>query len=253
MINYLKKLSLILFGTGVMLFVALLTSCSSTQSVAVNTDLSEKSAYENFVIGCKDYPTVMKVYLDDALLARATPRNQIVISLSQQRGRLYVDNQVAADWPVSTGADTHPTPVGNFRVRLKKKEHASNRYGKIYDAENKCIDNNADVFTNPVPEGCRFEGSSMPNWMRLTSDGVGMHTGKVRAGKRLSHGCIRLPHSVACMLFDIVDYGSRVAIIEDIEPGYPVAEIMAQREIIAAESAAEAEPEELSGETPDES
>lgn len=253
MMIYFKKLSLVLFGTGVMLFVALLTSCSSTQSVAVNTDLSEKSEYEKFVIGCKNYPTVMNVYLDDVLLAKATPKDPIIISLSQQRGRLYVDNQVAADWPVSTGADTHPTPVGNFRVRLKKKEHASNRYGKIYNAENKCIDNNADVFTNPVPEGCRFEGSSMPNWMRLTSDGVGMHTGKVRAGKRLSHGCIRLPHVVACKLFDIVGYGTRVAIIEDIEPGYPVAEIMAKREIMAAESAAEAEPEELPGESEEES
>lgn len=223
----------------------LLASCSSTDTPAAATAPQELSPYEKFVSRSRNYPTVMEIYLDDALLAKATPQDQIIISLSQQRGRLYVDNQVAADWPVSTGADTHPTPTGNFRVRLKKKEHASNRYGKIFNAENKCIDNNADVFKNPVPEGCRFEGSSMPNWMRLTSDGVGMHTGKVRAGKRLSHGCIRLPHTVACMLFDIVDYGSRVAIIDGIEPGYPVAEVMAKREIMAAESALKAEPEEL--------
>ena len=224
------------------------SSCSQQVSPASVYVPSELSPYEKFVSRSKNYPTVMEIYLDDALLAKAKPEDKIIISLSQQRGRLYVDNQVAADWPVSTGADTHPTPTGNFRVRLKKKEHASNRYGKIVDAEGKCIDNNADVFTNPVPEGCQFVGSSMPNWMRLTSDGVGMHTGKVKAGKRLSHGCIRLPHSVACMLFDIVDYGSPVAIIEDIEQGYPVAEVMAQREIMAAESAAEAEPEEAPAE-----
>lgn len=236
-----------------MLFVAMLTSCSSTMAPVDVNEVPELSPYEKFVAGSKKYPTVMDVYMDKELLARATRKSPIIISLSQQRGRLYVDNQVAADWPVSTGADTHPTPVGNFRVRLKRKEHASNRYGKIYNADNKCIDRNADVFTNPVPEGCRFEGSSMPNWMRLTSDGVGMHTGKVRAGKRLSHGCIRLPHNVACMLFDIVEYGSRVSIIEDIEPGYPVAYIMAQRELLEAESAAAAEPEELpkdAGENP---
>ena len=46
------------------------------------------------------------------------------------------------------------------------------------------------------------------------------------------------------MLFKIVDYGTRVTIMEDIEPNYPVAEIMAQREIAVAESAAEAQPEE---------
>lgn len=240
-----SKLPKVILGVAALGAAVLMSSCSSTSSFAAPATKGDMSHYVQFVTRSKDYPTVMEVYLDDALLAKATPKDQIIISLSQQRGRLYVDNQVAADWPVSTGADTHPTPVGNFRVRLKRKEHASNRYGKIYNADNKCIDNNADVFTNAVPEGCRFEGSSMPNWMRLTSDGVGMHTGRVRAGKRLSHGCIRLPHSVACMLFDIVDYGSPVAIIEDIEPQYPVAEIMARREIQAAESAAAAEPEEL--------
>ena len=81
----------------------------------------------------------------------------------------------------------------------------------------------------------------MPNWMRLTYDGVGMHTGKVKAGKRLSHGCIRLPHQVACLLFDeVVKIGTPVIIMEDIEQGYPVAEIMARREIAEAEEKYEA-------------
>ncbi len=199
--------------------------------------------YERFVSNSKAYPTVMEVYLDDALIKQADKKCQVVISLSQQRGRLYVDGKVAADWPVSTGADTHPTPPGRFRVRYKSKEYASNRYGKMYDAEGKCIDGNADAFTQQIPEGGRFEGSPMPNWMRLTADGIGMHTGKVKAGRRLSHGCIRLPHVISTMLFDIVEFGTRVIIYEDLEPGYPVAEIVARREISAAESAATAEPE----------
>lgn len=204
------------------------------------------SPYERFVSDSKAYPTVMEVYLDDALIKQADKKCVVVISLSQQRGRMYVNGKVAADWPVSTGADTHPTPPGRFRVRYKAKEYASNRYGKMFDAEGKCIERNADAFTQPVPEGGRFEGSPMPNWMRLTADGVGMHTGKVKAGCRLSHGCIRLPHVISTMLFDIVEYGTRVIIYEDIEPEYPVAEIMAHREIEAAESsAAVASAEEL--------
>lgn len=199
------------------------------------------SSYEQFVAGSKNYPTVMEVYLDRNLLSRATGKDPIYICLSQQRGRLYVDGKVAADWPVSTGADTHPTPTGRYKVRLKKKEHASNRYGKFYNADGKCVNRNADVFTQTIPEGGRFEGSAMPNWMRLTSDGVGMHTGKVRAGRRLSHGCIRLPHVVATMLYDeVVQLGTPVYILEDIEPGYPVAEAMARREIAEAEAKAEA-------------
>lgn len=220
-----------------------LVSCVSQRGIPSAVDIRELSPYEQFVMRSKNYPTVMEVYLDDALLERADKDCPIIICLGQQRGRLYVGNQVAADWPVSTGADTHPTPTGPYRVRFKEKDHASNRYGKMYNAEGKCIDNNADAFTQQIPEGGRFEGSPMPNWMRLTSDGVGMHTGKVVAGKRLSHGCIRLPHMISTMLFDIVEYGTRVIISEDIEPDYPVAYIMAQREIEAAESAAEAESE----------
>ena len=223
-------------------------SCTSQTHPALVEATPELSAYEKFVYRSTNYPTVMEVYLDDALLERADKKCPIVICLEQQRGRLYVDNQVAADWPVSTGADTHPTPTGPYRVRFKEKDHASNRYGKMYNAEGKCIDNNADAFTQQIPEGGRFEGSPMPNWMRLTSDGVGMHTGKVVAGRRLSHGCIRLPHAVSTMLFDIVEYGTPVIISEEVESNYPVAYIMAQREIEAAEdraaqSASTAEPE----------
>lgn len=227
--------------------VLLLASCVQQQvQPPVTPVVRGLSPYEEFVTRSRNYPTVMEAYLDRELLDKATGRDRIYICLSQQRGRLYVDGQVAADWPVSTGADTHPTPTGNFRVRLMKKEHASNRYGKFFDAEGKCVDNNADAFTQQVPEGGRFEGSSMPNWMRLTADGVGMHTGKVKAGKRLSHGCIRLPHAIACLLFDdVVKLGTPVSIIEDIEPEYPVAEVMARREIAAAEALAEAAPEEL--------
>ena len=226
-----RYLALLLLGG-----VAFLASCTSQSHPVLMAEPQEMSSYEKFIYHSKSYPTVMEMYLDDALLERANSKSVIYICLGQQRGRLYVDNQVAADWPVSTGADTHPTPTGPYRVRFKEKEHASNRYGKMYNAEGRCINRNADVFTEPIPEGGRFEGSPMPNWMRLTSDGVGMHTGKVVAGKRLSHGCIRLPHSVSTMLFDIVEYGSRVIISEDIEPNYPVAYMMAQREIEAAEA-----------------
>lgn len=234
-----KSLSVVVLGA-----VSLLVSCQQYSAPVVGA-LASSTPYERFVRNSKSYPTVMEVYLDDALIEKADKKSLVVISLRQQRGRLYVEGKVAADWPVSTGADTHPTPTGPYRVRFKEKEHFSNRYGKMYDASGKCIDGNADVFTTPVPEGGRFEGSPMPNWMRLTADGIGMHTGKVRAGKRLSHGCIRLPHVVSTMLFDIVEYGTRVIIYEDIEPEYPVAEIMAMRELEEADRAAGSRKSEL--------
>ncbi len=207
-------------------------------------------SYEEFVLTCKDYPTTMQMFMDDALMATANGKNcRVSICLDQQRGRLYVNEKspegiiterVAADWPVSTGVDKRETPTGNFRIRLKKKDHSSNRYGKMYDAEGKCINRDADAFKDEIPEGGRFEGAGMPNWMRLTSDGVGMHTGKVRAGRRLSHGCIRTPSLMATKLFDITKVGTRVSITQALEPGYPGHQALEEKAKRAAEEAAKA-------------
>ncbi len=213
-------------------------------------------SYEEFISKSKKYPANMEVYLNDELLKAANGKNsKVSICLDQQRGRLYVMDTVAADWPVSTGVVGRETPTGSFRIRLKKKEHASNRYGKMYDAEGKCINRDADAFKDPVPEGGRFEGSPMPNWMRLTSDGVGMHTGKVRAGKRLSHGCIRTPHMMATKLFDITEVGTRVNVTQGLEPTYTAQPVLAERaaadkreEEEAAKAAAEAARRKKEGE-----
>ncbi len=208
----------------------------------------QPGSYEEFVLTKRNYPTTMDTYLNKELMSRANSRNsRIAICLNQQRGRLYLREKspegiafetVAADWPVSTGVDKRETPTGNFRIRLKKKEHCSNRYGKMYDAEGKCVNRDADAFKDPIPEGGRFEGAGMPNWMRLTSDGVGMHTGKVRAGRRLSHGCIRTPGFMAEKLFNVTDIGTRVSITQGLEPGYPGHRALAEKEKRKAEEEA---------------
>ncbi len=246
--SLLRKILLVTASIATLGGSGMLVSCQQHQSVAckeVSPVTNTLTPYESFVYGNKLYPTVMKIYLDDALLKEADSKSRVVICLNQQRGRLYVQGKVAADWPVSTGADDHLTPTGHFRVRFKEKEHASNRYGKMFDANGKCIDNNADAFKQPIPEGGRFEGSPMPNWMRLTYDGIGMHTGKVKAGKRLSHGCIRMPHVISSMLFDIVEIGTRVVINQDVEANYPVSAILARRDLEEAISSQGPEPQEI--------
>lgn len=207
----------------------LLPSCQTSQPQDMDTPaIPELTRYEKF-ISDGHYPNIMDIYLDDELLATANKKCPIYICLSQQRGRLYVGNQVAADWPVSTGIPGRDTPTGKFRVTQKKEQYASNRYGKMYDAEGKCICSDADAFTMPVPEGGKFVGSPMPNWQRLTSDGVGMHTGKVRAGQRLSHGCIRTPHRMAVKLFAITEVGTRVTICDKPEALYPTHDALKRR------------------------
>lgn len=192
-------------------FTGLVVSCSTTsEPTAVNPRTLDKSSpqYENpfdpvshahFVAG-KDYPSTYGTYYNHDLLNKKGPKKQkVVISLDEQRGRYYIDNAVAIDFPLSTGVSKYPTPTGHFKIIEKKPDHTSNLYGRMYDAEGKCIDGDAKS-SDPVPEGGKFAGSPMPYWMRLTGNGVGMHVGKV--GRRpLSHGCIRLQKAVAKDLY----------------------------------------------------
>lgn len=207
-------------------FAAVLSSCTST------TPKEPEKVYtpfEKFILDTPEYPKTMVYYQDDELLKQHNYKNPIYVSLKQQRARLYVNGQVAMDWPVSTGVGGHETPTGKFRIIEKEHDHASNRYGHIYNADGKCVNYNADIFVDALPEGGRFEGSPMPNWMRLTSDGVGMHTGKVQAGKRLSHGCIRTPNRVAVKLYGLTAVGTPVTIVSGVEEMYPGHEAIAER------------------------
>lgn len=185
-------------------------------------------SYEHFV-SHRQYPVNVEIYKDQELLSQVTKKNsRVVICLAQQRGRLYVDGKVAADWPVSTGIPGRETPAGKYTIVEKKEEYSSNRYGKFYNDKGRCVNTDADMFTQAVPEGGRFEGSPMPYWMRLTWDGVGMHIGRVAAGKRLSHGCIRTPRAMCVDLYKLLSVGTRVNVNKELETDFPASEALAQ-------------------------
>lgn len=210
-----------------LVLAAAFSSCTGTR--APQEPEKVYTPYEQFILNTPEYPKTMVFYQDHELLKQHNYKCPIYVSLQQQRARLYVNGQVAMDWPVSTGVSGHETPTGKFRIIEKERQHASNRYGHIYNAEGKCVNYNADVFKDAVPEGGRFDGSPMPNWMRLTSDGVGMHTGKVQAGKRLSHGCIRTPNQVAVLLYGRTEVGTPTTIVSGVEQMYPGHEAIAER------------------------
>lgn len=212
-----------------------MVSCTSLETQPAPPELTK---YEKFVDSEADYPKSKRYYEDPELIKKATSKSPIYICLDQQRGRMYVDGQVAADWPVSTGVSSHPTPTGSFRIIHKKQDHVSATYGKIYDAEGKCVVYDADSRKDTVPEGGKFVGSGMPNWMRMTSDGVGMHTGKVIPGRRLSHGCIRLPNTVARKLFGITAVGTPVTVTNKPEAIYPANQVLADKAKRKAEAEA---------------
>ena len=182
-------------------------------------------SYEHFVTH-HGYPTTMEVFRDEELLKQAGGKSPIYICIEQQRGRLYVGERVAADWPVSTGVNGHPTKTGTYKVLEKKEKYASNLYGKIKDANGKTINHNATANVDEVPEGGSFDGSPMPYWHRLTWDGLGMHVGKVQAGKKLSHGCIRTPRDIAKELYGITTFRTKVHIVDALEECYPARDAM---------------------------
>jgi hypothetical protein len=80
------------------------------------------------------------------------------------------------------GTDGKPTPVGEFHIIERAREHRSN----LYDAE-------------------------MPFMLRLTRDGVAIHASKVLAGSA-THGCIGIPMDFASRVFDEAKRGDLVII-----------------------------------------
>lgn len=80
------------------------------------------------------------------------------------------------------GTDGKPTPVGEFHIIERAREHRSN----LYDAE-------------------------MPFMLRLTRDGVAIHASKVQAGSA-THGCIGIPMDFASRVFGEAKRGDLVVI-----------------------------------------
>ncbi|MGD9896503.1 MAG: L,D-transpeptidase [Candidatus Methylacidiphilaceae bacterium] len=139
--------------------------------------------------------------------------SSLVIHVRQQKLYVYQGKKLAAIAPICTGNATHPTPIGRFAVIQKDRNHLSSRYGCFVDnATGRIVDANAVIGQRPPP-GTHYEAAEMPNFLRITSDGVGLHGGYL-PGFAASHGCIRLPKSFASELFELVQDGTPVSVVE---------------------------------------
>lgn len=113
---------------------------------------------------------------------------------------------------VATGREGHGTAPGKYRITEKIVDKYSNYYGWIEDDLGNVVNGDATSRT-PVPKGMKYVPAPMPYWMRLTSQGVGMHGGLIpEPGKPASHGCIRMPKDFAPVLFEVVEIGTPVTI-----------------------------------------
>jgi lipoprotein-anchoring transpeptidase ErfK/SrfK len=139
------------------------------------------------------------------------PITHIKISIGDQKVYVYQGDALAAESPVTTGKPGHDTPPGHYEILVKDIDHNSNLYGIAVDAQGNVIDDNASA-GQKLPQGAIYDSADMPYYMRLREDGVGMHGGYL-PGYPASHGCIRLPHAFAELLYSNVSVGTPVDIV----------------------------------------
>lgn len=131
---------------------------------------------------------------------------KVVIDIERQRAFLIVNDLIAVDSAVSTARRGKYTPRGTFQITEKVK---SGKVSTIYHVY-------------------------MPNWMRLGHTTVGMHTGDL-PGYPASAGCIRLPQSVAPIIFENVSRGVTVEVVDSWnESGLSIPYSTPERDFFAA-------------------
>ncbi|WP_028938111.1 L,D-transpeptidase [Pseudonocardia spinosispora] len=109
------------------------------------------------------------------------------VSLKSQQAWLISDDEVVeGPVDVATGGPGKETPVGDFVVQWKDKNHTSSEYR--------------------TPQGAP---SPMPYSVFFADGGVAFHQGTLN---RASAGCVRLPKSQAITFYDTLQLGDKVQV-----------------------------------------
>jgi lipoprotein-anchoring transpeptidase ErfK/SrfK len=138
---------------------------------------------------------------------------EITVYLNEQKLVLAIGGKPAVISPVSTGRKKGWTPTGNYTIIAKSPNHRSSSYGKHVNRSGKTVRSNVDSRKSKPASGTRFVGSPMPNFLRLTNNGIGIHAGKL-PGYPASRGCVRVPMEVSKALFKACPLGTPVRILQ---------------------------------------
>ena len=115
------------------------------------------------------------------VLEKATTDNvSIYISLSKQRAYLRVGDEIAVDSPISSGKRAGMTPAGDYKIMEKDSDHRSSLYGDFVNSRTgRVVRAGVSTRIDSAPSGTVYRGAPMRWFMRLSNDGVGMHTGHI--------------------------------------------------------------------------
>lgn len=154
------------------------------------------------------------IYVDERLLPTLNPSNaQIVISLGEQRARVYRTDGAAQhlviDTRISSGKPGYATSTGTYRISEKLVEKQSTLYGTWVNSAGETVNSSGDSRKRPAG-ATRFVGADMPYWMRING-GIGLHIGYVPEYPA-SHGCIRVPEAIQPLIYSKVGLGTRVTV-----------------------------------------
>lgn len=142
----------------------------------------------------------------------ASGKPLVKINLEQQKARFYMGSTLVGVSRISSGREGFGTPPGSYKILQKNADHISNIYGVWKTPDGTVVNDDVDLRKQPVPPpGLIYEGAPMPNFMRITQGGVGMHAGYI-PGYPASHGCIRMPEKMSSIFFANVSIGTPVIV-----------------------------------------
>jgi hypothetical protein len=136
----------------------------------------------------------------------------IKLVLSEQKAYFRKGGQLVGISQISSGKKGYDSPTGSFSILQKNANHRSNLYGSMVDSAGNVINDDFDTRKDKLLPGTHFEGAPMPNFMRITNGGVGMHAGFL-PGFAASHGCLRMPEWMSKKFFENVSLGTPVLVL----------------------------------------
>ena len=181
-----------------------------------------------FIAGCTELPADVGVHPHRTAQARrashhpaferwqdepsAHGEGKIVVNLTTQQAFFYRGGVLIGRTTISSGRRDFETPPGKYRVIQKDLHHVSSEYGQYVSRGGSVLMHDVDRNQDECPRGAHFVGASMPYFLRFTG-GYGMHAGLVPRF-RASHGCIRLPPTMAKHFYEAAEIGMPVEVIE---------------------------------------
>ena len=150
------------------------------------------------------------------LMSTTGPDNsRVYVSLSKQRAYLIntTTDEIVIDSPISSGKSGHTTPKGSYVIKQKDRDHRSSIYGDFVDRSGRTVRRGVSTKIDSAPSGTSYVGAPMKWFMRLSNEGVGMHTGFL-PGYAASHGCVRMPEQIAQLFYERVRVGTPAVVAD---------------------------------------